>query len=77
LPSLNPLHDGTPCFIRRFPQEGLLHDLLKHLADSGSYVSMVLHDAIVTGSKYLDDLKRTPAMLIRGEENRIRTPELY
>jgi hypothetical protein len=31
LPSLNPLHDGTPCFIRRFPQEGLLHDLLKHL----------------------------------------------
>ena len=38
---------------------------------------MVLHDAIVTGSKYLDDLKRTPAMLIRGEENRIRTPELY
>lgn len=38
---------------------------------------MVSHDAMVTGSKYLDDLNRTPAMLIRGEESRNRTPELH
>lgn len=74
LPSLFPLHIGTPCFTRGVPQTGLLHDLLKHLPTEGSYNSIESQDAIVTGSKNLEDLKRAPAMLILGEENFILTP---